>query len=246
MPRLSILKVSIRQIKAARALLAGTGAIGNSSRRVGSDDKAAGGSRRPLGRPRRDRNQNSLRIGGRRRRVHRRERGRPWSTPPEAARSQRPQIGACVGGTGPCVSGLRSCRRRLISSVTTPSGTIEGCRRGPPVRLRRISRATGERGPPRVPHKASSVRAANEKATMTTANDLAVCRTLETAGIEFIDENGGGPGVRLRRRQQKEGGPSQGSAVIRDRSLHKLAGIRSATDFWLSRLFAAVKPANTA
>ncbi len=28
-------------------------------------------------------------------------------------------------------------------------------------------------------------------------------RTLESAGVEFIDENGGGPGVRLRRRQQK-------------------------------------------
>jgi transcriptional regulator with XRE-family HTH domain len=28
-------------------------------------------------------------------------------------------------------------------------------------------------------------------------------RALETAGVEFIDENGGGPGVRLRKRQQK-------------------------------------------
>jgi hypothetical protein len=27
---------------------------------------------------------------------------------------------------------------------------------------------------------------------------------LEIAGIEFIDENGGGPGVRLRRRHQKK------------------------------------------
>ena len=27
---------------------------------------------------------------------------------------------------------------------------------------------------------------------------------LEAAGIEFIDENGGGPGVRLRKRQQKK------------------------------------------
>lgn len=27
---------------------------------------------------------------------------------------------------------------------------------------------------------------------------------LEKAGIEFIDENGGGPGVRLRKRQQKK------------------------------------------
>jgi transcriptional regulator with XRE-family HTH domain len=30
-------------------------------------------------------------------------------------------------------------------------------------------------------------------------------QALESAGIEFIDENGGGPGVRLRKRQQKKG-----------------------------------------
>ena len=35
--------------------------------------------------------------------------------------------------------------------------------------------------------------------SMTAANDLAVRRTLEMAGVEFIDENGGGPGVRLRK-----------------------------------------------
>ena len=34
---------------------------------------------------------------------------------------------------------------------------------------------------------------------MTVANDLAVRRALESAGVEFIDENGGGPGVRLRK-----------------------------------------------
>jgi hypothetical protein len=33
---------------------------------------------------------------------------------------------------------------------------------------------------------------------LTAANDQAIRRTLEAAGIEFIDENGGGPGVRLR------------------------------------------------
>ena len=36
-------------------------------------------------------------------------------------------------------------------------------------------------------------------------NDLAVRRALETAGVEFIDDNGGGPGVRLRKRQLKKG-----------------------------------------
>ena len=34
---------------------------------------------------------------------------------------------------------------------------------------------------------------------MTAANVETVRRTLEAAGIEFISENGGGPGVRLRR-----------------------------------------------
>ncbi len=35
--------------------------------------------------------------------------------------------------------------------------------------------------------------------SLTTANDQAIRRALEAAGVEFIDENGGGPGVRLRR-----------------------------------------------
>ncbi len=34
---------------------------------------------------------------------------------------------------------------------------------------------------------------------MTVSNNLAVRRALESAGVEFIDENGGGPGVRLRK-----------------------------------------------
>ena len=35
--------------------------------------------------------------------------------------------------------------------------------------------------------------------SMTVANNLAIKRALEAAGVEFIDENGGGPGVRLRK-----------------------------------------------
>jgi hypothetical protein len=45
---------------------------------------------------------------------------------------------------------------------------------------------------------------AENQTSMTAANDMAVRRALETAGVEFIDENGGGPGVRLRRRQGKK------------------------------------------
>jgi transcriptional regulator with XRE-family HTH domain len=44
-----------------------------------------------------------------------------------------------------------------------------------------------------------------KETSLTTANDLAVRRALETAGVEFIDENGGGPGVRLQKRHQKKG-----------------------------------------
>jgi hypothetical protein len=33
---------------------------------------------------------------------------------------------------------------------------------------------------------------------LTRVNDQAIRRVLEAAGVEFIDENGGGPGVRLR------------------------------------------------
>jgi hypothetical protein len=40
--------------------------------------------------------------------------------------------------------------------------------------------------------------------SMTVANDLSVRRALEAAGIEFIEENGGGPGVRLQKPRQKE------------------------------------------
>jgi transcriptional regulator with XRE-family HTH domain len=38
--------------------------------------------------------------------------------------------------------------------------------------------------------------------SMTAANDLAVRRALEMAGVEFIDENGGGAGVRLKKLHQ--------------------------------------------
>ena len=45
---------------------------------------------------------------------------------------------------------------------------------------------------------------AERHTSMTTANDLALRRALEAAGVEFIDDNGGGPGVRLRQRQRSK------------------------------------------
>jgi hypothetical protein len=45
---------------------------------------------------------------------------------------------------------------------------------------------------------------AEEAIALTAANDLTIRRALETAGVEFIDENGGGTGVRFRQRQYKK------------------------------------------
>jgi len=45
---------------------------------------------------------------------------------------------------------------------------------------------------------------AEHETAMTAANRLAIRRVLEEAGVEFIDENGGGPGARLRNRQPKK------------------------------------------
>ena len=39
--------------------------------------------------------------------------------------------------------------------------------------------------------------------SLTAANNLAIRRALEAAGIEFIDENGGGAGVRLRKPKKR-------------------------------------------
>jgi hypothetical protein len=40
----------------------------------------------------------------------------------------------------------------------------------------------------------------DQQTSLTAANDLAIRRALQQAGVEFIVENGGGPGVRLRDR----------------------------------------------
>jgi hypothetical protein len=45
-------------------------------------------------------------------------------------------------------------------------------------------------------------RAELDYTLMTSANDLCIRRAFEAAGVEFIDENGGGPGVRLRKRSR--------------------------------------------
>lgn len=45
---------------------------------------------------------------------------------------------------------------------------------------------------------------ADGETAMTAANQIAVRRALEAAGVEFIDENGGGPGVRLRKHSHRK------------------------------------------
>jgi hypothetical protein len=39
-----------------------------------------------------------------------------------------------------------------------------------------------------------------DETSMTAPNDLSIRRALEAAGVEFIDGDGGGPGVRLKKR----------------------------------------------
>ena len=46
---------------------------------------------------------------------------------------------------------------------------------------------------------------AEAEIAMTAANSMAVREALETAGVEFIDENGGGPGVRLKKSTKGKG-----------------------------------------
>jgi len=46
---------------------------------------------------------------------------------------------------------------------------------------------------------------ADRQTSLTAPNELAIRRAFESAGIEFIDENGGGSGVRLKKRASKRG-----------------------------------------
>ena len=45
----------------------------------------------------------------------------------------------------------------------------------------------------------SNRREARAVTKLTRVNDQAIRRVLEAAGVEFIDENGGGPGLRLKK-----------------------------------------------
>ena len=46
---------------------------------------------------------------------------------------------------------------------------------------------------------------AEAEIALTAANSLAVRNALENAGVEFIEENGGGPGVRLKKSTKGKG-----------------------------------------
>ena len=67
-------------------------------------------------------------------------------------------------------------------------------------RVGRFSRSMTPHRPIRDADRRASL--SDGETSMTTANDLAIRRGLELVGVEFIDENGGGPGVRLRNRQR--------------------------------------------
>jgi hypothetical protein len=46
---------------------------------------------------------------------------------------------------------------------------------------------------------------AEHETSMNAPNDIAIRRAFEGAGVEFIEENGGGPGVRLRKPMPRKG-----------------------------------------
>jgi hypothetical protein len=64
------------------------------------------------------------------------------------------------------------------------------------------SSATGilQPGNPRHRNTVRRAEVAEGETSPTAANELALRRALEAAGVEFIQENGGGPGVRLKKR----------------------------------------------
>jgi len=75
----------------------------------------------------------------------------------------------------------------------------------------RAARALLRWSAPELAHKAAlgvatikRAEAAEYETSMTVANNLAVQRVLEAAGIEFIDDNGGGEGVRLRKSRKRK------------------------------------------
>jgi tRNA U34 5-methylaminomethyl-2-thiouridine-forming methyltransferase MnmC len=61
-------------------------------------------------------------------------------------------------------------------------------------------------------HRAESV---DGETAMTFANASAIRRALEDAGVELIDENGGGPGARLKQRSSDKSVPRAASLAKR-------------------------------
>jgi hypothetical protein len=94
---------------------------------------------------------------------------------------------------------LRSYQDRLSSSVAALSWTIRLPDKSFGSASPRFSRYSWIS-----PSVATIRRAelAEDKTSMTAANDLAVRRAFEAVGVEFIDGSGGGPGVRLRKARQ--------------------------------------------
>jgi transcriptional regulator with XRE-family HTH domain len=96
---------------------------------------------------------------------------------------------------GPCGTIMRQGQKRPLTSSQIRAAralvkwSAEDLARQSSVSLRTIRRA----------------ELAEPETSMTAPNDTAIRRAFEMAGIEFIDENGGGAGVRLRKRHQKKG-----------------------------------------
>jgi transcriptional regulator with XRE-family HTH domain len=165
-------KISIRQLKAARALLgwsqedlaSATGISIATIRRLEAKDGPLGGRTETVEKLRRTLENAgivfifSLRSSA--------GMGVAYKTPSDAVFEQKYL-------TGPQMRAARA----LIG------WTAEELSRNSTVSLRTIQRAELISG----------------RTSMTEPNELAIRRAFQSAGVEFIDENGGGPGVRLRK-----------------------------------------------
>ena len=85
--------------------------------------------------------------------------------------------------------------RRCQAVATAIDGAqIRAARRSYPLERRRPRRPCGR--------DERRAELTTTETSLTSANDRAIRRTLEAAGVEFIDANGGGPGVRLQRAEE--------------------------------------------
>jgi hypothetical protein len=123
----------------------------------------------------------------------------------------RQGLGGILIGMGVCI-GMNVCHRRFWASLfPKPFGNYQG------IDLEALPPGQFIAGLMQLPMMPAAERdgessvgvntirraeVAEDRTSLTAANELAIRRALENVGVEFIPENGGGPGVRLPKRQR--------------------------------------------